>query len=34
MVIQEGRLKALATPTELAENNDFYKEALFLAGLK
>jgi ATP-binding cassette subfamily B protein len=34
MVIQDGCLKAFNTPTELAENNDFYKEALFLAGLK
>jgi ABC-type multidrug transport system fused ATPase/permease subunit len=34
MVIQEGRLKAFATPTELAADNDFYKEALRLAGVK
>jgi ABC-type multidrug transport system fused ATPase/permease subunit len=34
MVIQEGQLKAFATPTELAEDNDFYKEALRLAGVK
>ena len=34
MVIQNGQLKAFATPTELAVNNDFYKEALRLAGVK
>ena len=34
MVIQEGQLKAFATPTELATDNDFYKEALRLAGVK
>jgi ABC-type multidrug transport system fused ATPase/permease subunit len=34
MVIQEGQLKAFATPTELAADNDFYKEALRLAGVK
>ena len=34
MVIQEGQLKAFATPTELAKDNDFYKEALRLAGVK
>jgi ABC-type multidrug transport system fused ATPase/permease subunit len=34
MVIQDGQLKAFATPTELAVNNDFYKEALRLAGVK
>ncbi len=34
MVIQEGQLKAFATPTELAADNDFYKEALHLAGVK
>jgi ATP-binding cassette subfamily B protein len=32
MVIQDGQLKAFATPSELAANNDFYKEALNLAG--
>jgi ABC-type multidrug transport system fused ATPase/permease subunit len=34
MVIQEGQLKAFATPAELAADNDFYKEALRLAGVK
>ena len=34
MVIQDGLLKAFATPTELAADNDFYKEALRLAGVK
>jgi ABC-type multidrug transport system fused ATPase/permease subunit len=34
MVIQEGQLKAFDTPTELAADNDFYKEALRLAGVK
>ncbi len=34
MVIQGGQLKAFATPTELAADNDFYKEALRLAGVK
>jgi ATP-binding cassette subfamily B protein len=34
MVIQEGQLKAFATHTELATDNDFYKEALRLAGVK
>jgi ATP-binding cassette subfamily B protein len=33
MVIQEGQLKAFASSTELAANNDFYREALFLAGV-
>jgi ATP-binding cassette subfamily B protein len=31
MVIQDGNLKAFATPKELASNNDFYKEAINLA---
>ena len=34
MVIQDGELKAFASPAELASNNDFYKEALRLAGVK
>jgi ATP-binding cassette subfamily B protein len=34
MVIQDGELKAFAAPKELAADNDFYKEALFLAGVK
>lgn len=34
MVIQDGQLKAFATTSELAINNDFYKEALRLADLK
>jgi ABC-type multidrug transport system fused ATPase/permease subunit len=34
MVIQDGELKAFATPSELAIDNDFYKEALRLAGVK
>jgi ABC-type multidrug transport system fused ATPase/permease subunit len=34
MVIQEGQLKAFATPAELAADNDFYKEALRLAGVR
>jgi ATP-binding cassette subfamily B protein len=34
MVIQDGQLKAFGTPTELASNNDFYKEALHLAALR
>ena len=34
MVIQEGLLKAFATPTDLAADNGFYKEALRLAGVK
>ena len=34
MVIQEGQLKAFATPQELAADNDFYIEALRLAGVK
>jgi ABC-type multidrug transport system fused ATPase/permease subunit len=34
MVIQDGQLKAFATPAELATDNDFYKEALRLAGVR
>jgi ATP-binding cassette subfamily B protein len=34
MVIQDGHLKAFGTPGELAVDNDFYKEALRLAGVK
>ena len=34
MVIQDGQLKAFGTPDELAVDNDFYKEALRLAGVK
>ena len=34
MVIQEGQLKAFATPKELAVDNGFYKEVLRLAGVK
>jgi ABC-type multidrug transport system fused ATPase/permease subunit len=34
MVIQDGQLKAFATPAELAVDNEFYKEALRLAGVK
>jgi len=34
MVIQDGLLKAFATPRELATDNNFYKEALRLAGVK
>ncbi len=34
MVIQDGQLKAFATPVELSNNNDFYMEALRLAGVK
>jgi ABC-type multidrug transport system fused ATPase/permease subunit len=34
MVIQNGQLKAFASPTELAANNVFYQEALRLAEVK
>jgi ABC-type multidrug transport system fused ATPase/permease subunit len=34
MVIQEGQLKAFAASAELAKDNDFYKEALRLAGVR
>ena len=34
MVIQDGQLKAFATPIELAADNAFYKETLRLAGVK
>ena len=34
MVIQNGQLKAFASPAELASNNIFYKEALRLAEVK
>lgn len=34
MVIQNGQLKAFASPAELASNNVFYKEALRLAEVK
>ena len=34
LVVQDGELKAFATTSELAVNNDFYKEALRLADLK
>ena len=34
LVVQDGELKAFATTSELAINNDFYKEALRLADLK
>lgn len=34
MVIQEGQLKAYAASAELAKDNDFYKEALRLAGVR
>ena len=34
MVIQDGELKAFATPSELAMNNEFYNEAVRLAQTK
>ena len=33
LVIQEGQLKALGTPSELASSNDFYLDALRTSGL-
>jgi ATP-binding cassette subfamily B protein len=34
MVIQDGQLKAFASPSELAVDNDFYMDALRTAGVK
>jgi ABC-type multidrug transport system fused ATPase/permease subunit len=34
MVIQDGELKAFATSSELAIDNEFYKEAVRLAGVQ
>ena len=34
MVIQDGEIKGFDTPGKLAETNDFYHEALVLAGLR
>jgi len=34
MVIQQGELKGLDTPSELEATNDFYREALVLSGMR
>ena len=33
MIIQDGQLKAFSTPAELSKNNNFYQEAIRLAGV-
>lgn len=33
MVIEDGRLTALGTPTELARDSDFYRKAMATAGI-
>jgi hypothetical protein len=34
MVIQDGELKAFDTPENLEKDNEFYREALMLSGLR
>ena len=33
MVIQDGHLRAIGTPADLAERDEFYREALVLSGM-